>query len=562
MLRRPEQLDSRGRPIDAGDILVLVRRRNSFVTQLVRALKRLGVPVAGTDRMVLTEQLAVMDLMALAQTLLLPEDDLTLATVLKGPLIGLSEAELFELAWQRPGSLWQALQASRFTAASRQLAELMSMVDRVTPQALFSQVLNQGGKRRLLARLGPEAEDPLDEFIALSLTYEQLHPPSLQGFLHWLEQGGTEIKRDLDQGGGAIRIMTVHGAKGLQAPIVFLPDTLQKPKRRAALLWLDEAQATLPLWPVKGGLSQIGEAAQQQRDAAMDAEYRRLLYVAMTRAEDRLYVCGWNNRQQAPADCWYQLIKAGLADIAATVDDAFLAAQGHDPTVLRLQTAQTAAVAARPAAVDLAPPAPLPDWASQPAPPEPEPLRPLAPSQPEPETAPRAAPGGDSDSRARRRGSLIHRLLQHLPERPPAERARAAARFLGRPAWQLSYAEQAEISSEVAAVMQDPRFAALFGPGSRAEVPLIGRWGDRVISGRVDRLVQAGDQLLVVDYKTERQPPAEPPLAYLRQMAAYRGVLACLYPGCQVRCALLWTFGPGWMPLDAGQLDDILAAMA
>ena len=192
----------------------------------------------------------------------------------------------------------------------------MSMVDRVTPQALFSQVLNQGGKRRLLARLGPEAEDPLDEFIALSLTYEQLHPPSLQGFLHWLEQGGTEIKRDLDQGGGAIRIMTVHGAKGLQAPIVFLPDTLQKPKRRAALLWLDEAQATLPLWPVKGGLSQIGEAAQQQRDAAMDAEYRRLLYVAMTRAEDRLYVCGWNNRQQAPADCWYQLIKAGLADAA------------------------------------------------------------------------------------------------------------------------------------------------------------------------------------------------------------------------------------------------------
>jgi ATP-dependent helicase/nuclease subunit A len=509
--------------------------------------------------MVLTEQLAVMDLMALAQVLLLPEDDLTLATLLKGPLIGLSEEELFRLAWNRPASLWQALQRSAFHEAYRFLAELMAKVDRWTPFELFSHCLAHGGKRKLLARLGPEAEDPLDEFLALCLAYQQMHPPSLQGFLHWLEEGGTEIKRDLDRGGGAVRIMTVHGAKGLQAPIVFLPDSLQKPRRRAALLWLD---GQLPLWPVKGGLSAAGRAAQALQDEARDAEYRRLLYVAMTRAEDRLYVCGWNNRQKAPDDCWYALIREGLSGLAEEVEEPILAALGHAPGLLRLAAPQSAAI---PPAAEEAPPAappPLPDWARHRAPPEPVPPRPLAPSRPEPEPPPRAAPVGREESPARRRGSLIHRLLQTLPDLPPEHRPRAAARFVGRPAWGLSYAEQAEIAAEVARVMQDPAFAALFGPASRAEVPLIGQLGGRVVSGRVDRLWVGPDELLVVDFKTDRRPPEQPPPAYLRQMAAYRAVLACLYPGRTVRCALLWTDGPRWMKLDSAALDDALAAMA
>jgi ATP-dependent helicase/nuclease subunit A len=171
MIASGEKLDSKDRPITAGDVLVLVRRRGAFVDQLVKNLKRLGVAVAGADRMVLTEQLAVMDLMALAEVLLLPEDDLTLATVLKSPLIGLSEEELFEIAWNRPGSLWDALRKSRFTEAYAALSALAAKADLWTPHDLFAHVLNQGGKRKLLSRLGPEAEDPLDEFIGLSLAY-------------------------------------------------------------------------------------------------------------------------------------------------------------------------------------------------------------------------------------------------------------------------------------------------------------------------------------------------------------------------------------------------------
>jgi ATP-dependent helicase/nuclease subunit A len=565
MIATGERLESKDRPITAGDVLVLVRRRGAFVDQLVKSLKRLGVAVAGADRMVLTEQLAVMDLMALAETLLLPEDDLTLATVLKGPLIGLTEEELFELAWNRPGSLWESLRKSRFTEAYTTLSDLARLADLWTPHDLFSHVLNRGGKKKLLARLGPEAEDPLDEFIGLTLAYEQMHPPSLQGFLHWLAQGGTEIKRDLDQGGGAIRIMTVHGAKGLQAPIVFLPDTLQKPKRQAGLLWLDGG---LPLWAAgRSGLNQAGRDAQDEQDRARDAEYRRLLYVAMTRAEDRLYVCGWNTRHEPPEDCWYKLIEQGLRPLAEDMQDPFLARHDHDPAVLRLVGRQQGnaepsriAEAAREAA-------PLPAWTRATAPTEPVPPRPLAPSRPEVDPPARSSPASAllADSRhqgGRKRGSLIHRLLQSLPDLPPGQRAEAAVRFLGRSAWGLSYADQAEIAGEVARLMDDPTFAHLFGPGSRAEVPLIGQLGGRVVSGRVDRLVVRPDSVLVVDYKTDRLPPDEPPAAYLRQMAAYRGVLACLYPARIVRCALLWTDGPRWMPLDAAALDDALAAMA
>ena len=555
MIAEGEMLPSKGRPIAAGDIMVLVRRRNRFVDLLVKSLKRLGVPVAGADRMVLTEQLAVMDLMALAQVLLLPEDDLTLASVLKGPLIGLSEEELFELAWQRPGTLWQALQQSRFRDAAAALGDLMAKVDRWTPHELFSHVLGQGGKKRLLARLGPEAEDPIDEFVALTLAFEQSHPPSLQGFLHWLQQGGTEIKRDLDQGEGRVRIMTVHGAKGLQAPILFLPDTLQKPRRRPSLLWLEGG---LPLWPFKGGICGAVQAAQGEQDAARDAEYRRLLYVAMTRAEDRLTLCGYNGRQKAPEDCWYALVRAALEPLAAKIEDQGLHRLGHDAAILRLTAAQTAEVQATAGERAAPPPPPLPDWARSPAPQEPVPPKPLAPSRPEPEPP----PAGGFESAARRRGTLIHRLLQSLPDLAEEQRAKAAARFLGRPAWGLTFAAQAEIAAEVAQVMQDPAFARLFGPGSRAEVPLIGQLGERVVSGRVDRLWVGPDAVLVVDFKTDRLPPRQPPAAYVRQMAAYRGVLACLYPGRAVRCALLWTDGPRWMPLDGHLLDDALAEMA
>ncbi|MDO8605581.1 MAG: double-strand break repair helicase AddA [Phaeospirillum sp.] len=572
-----EPLESKGRPVRAGDILVLVRRRGGFVDDLVRELKSRKVEVAGADRMVLADQMAVMDLVALGNFLLLPDDDLTLATVLKGPLVGLSEDQLFTLAHGRgDAGLWETLKRRilidpDFETAYTTLAELLAQADRLPPHALYARVLGAlGGRRRLLARLGQEAEDPIDEFMALTLAFERAHPPSLQRFLHWLEASAIEIKRDLEQAGrDAVRIMTVHGSKGLQAPIVFLPDTMQVPTRGGKLLWLGDGEDEMLTWPPRADdMDAACRAGAEVRKLAGQREYRRLLYVAMTRAEDRLIVCGWRTRNTPPELCWYNLIRDGIEPLAAEVEDATLAAAAEtgEARILLLTSAQTAPVSGGDAArAATAAPAALPDWARRPAGSEPAPPRPLAPSRPDGEEPPVRSPLAEADGGQRwQRGRLIHRLLQTLPELEPAARGRAMMRFLKRPGWGLETKDQLAIANEVSDIIDHPGLTGLFGPAARAEVPLVGRIGDRIISGRVDRLVVTEAEVLVVDYKTNRRPPPTPeeiPDLYVRQMAAYRLALACIYPRHRVRCALVWTDGPILMEIDAARLDDALAGL-
>jgi len=569
-----QPLASQGRPVRAGDVMVLLRRRGSFVEDLVRELKALEVPVAGADRMVLAEQMAVMDLMALGNFLVLPDDDLTLATVLKSPLVGLTEDELFRLAWNRgEARLWDTLrrrmgEEASFARAYEFLSDLLGKADRLTPHALYAHVLGPlRGKERLVARLGIEAEDPLDEFMALTLAFEQGRAPSLQGFLHWLDSSAVEIKRDLEQGGrDAVRIMTVHGSKGLQAPIVFLPDTLQMPTQGSRLLWLEN---DLLLWPPRAEMND--EVAQAGRDAqklAREREYRRLLYVAMTRAEDQLIVCGWQTKKAPPQGCWYNLMRDALAPQAEEVEDPFLAAQGEtaDGRILRLTCPQEAEPDRKSAAQAARPPsAPLPSWVHIPPEPEPAPPKPLAPSRPDGEEPAARSPLAGADGRRFARGKLIHKLLQSLPDLPADKRAAAAVRFLAKAGPEFDAAERIAIANEASAILDTPAFAPLFAPGSRAEVPIVGLIGEaRAISGQVDRLVVTDTDVLVVDYKTNRRPPsdaADIPDIYIRQMAAYRLALACVYPSHRVRCALVWTDGPILMEIPAARLDDALEDM-
>ncbi|MCH8154530.1 MAG: PD-(D/E)XK nuclease family protein, partial [Proteobacteria bacterium] len=538
------------------------------------------VPVAGLDRMVLPDQLAVMDLVALGRVLLLPEDDLTLATVLKGPLVALSEEQLFTLAYDRKGSLWDSLarhvlRDPAFRAARDHLAGLRARADFVPPYELYSEVLTRDwghgrGRAALLARLGPEAADPIEEFLSLALAYEREHAPSLEGFLHWIEAGKQEVKRDMEHGQDAVRVMTVHGAKGLQAPVVILPDTMQPPKPRGGLFWLDEQDGELPLWPLRKGYDgELVDRVRARAQSVQDQEYRRLLYVALTRAEDRLIVCGWRGKNAAPAGCWYNLVAGALADAAEPADFDFSGEveDGWAGPGRRLRSLQTAVAetdreesgAARAAAA-------LPDWAKAAPPPEPAPPRPLAPSRPTAEEPAVRSPLGPDEGWRFKRGRLIHRLLQSLPDLAPDARRAAAARFLASPAHGLSGDERAEIAEVTMAVLEDSAFAPLFGPGSRAEVPVVGLVGGLVdaggapqaVSGQVDRLVVTAAAVLVVDYKTNRPAPAAEtgvaPL-YLRQMAAYRAVLAGVYPDRRIDCALLWTDGPRLMQLSPAILS-------
>ncbi|WP_299440109.1 double-strand break repair helicase AddA [uncultured Rhodospira sp.] len=564
-----ERLEARDRPIRAGDIMVLVRRRTPFVNDLSRALKGLGVPVAGADRMVLTDQLAVMDLMALGQAMLLPEDDLTLATVLKGPLIGLSEEQLFELAHGRaPGErLWHRLEAragadDAFGAAWKHMHDLMAVADLIPPHELFARVLDTlDGRRNLVARLGPEADDPLDEFMALALAHDRDQPPSLGGFLRALSVAETEVKRDLEHGGQAVRVMTVHGSKGLQAPVVILPDTRGTPPAGDTHVYFDgDGDDALLLWPPRAADREpVTQALEDARRAAQDREYRRLLYVAMTRAEDRLIVCGWNTRKAAPDGCWHALVARGLQGFAVAEDDADLLACGmaaESATVLRHRSDQTRPPRPDDSAMDAAPAdTEAPDWLTRPAPAEPRPSRPLAPSHVRADPPP-VSPVARAERARFQRGILVHRLLQHLPGLAPERRAEAARAWLARPVHELDAATVETLADEVLAVLNHPDLAPVFGPGARAEVPIVGVIGDSVVSGQVDRLLVTDDRVVVVDFKTSRPVPADPtaiPDTYVRQMALYRGVLDQIYPDRAITCALVWTAGPGVMVLDTAR---------
>jgi ATP-dependent helicase/nuclease subunit A len=563
-------------PIRPGDVLVLVRQRGPLFEAIIRALKNAGVPVAGADRLVLTEHIAVMDLIALADALLLPQDDLALASVLKSPLFGLDEEQLFALAWNRTGGLRAALRGKSadspaFAEAAARLERLAAAAAQETPFAFYAHVLGpERGRQRFLARLGPEATDALDEFLNLALDYENRETPSLQGFVAWLRAANAQVKRDMEIARDEVRVMTVHGAKGLEAPVVILADTTTPPagapQHQPRLLPLRPAGAAADapahfVWAVRkdDDVGPMGPARAAVVDAA-ENEYRRLLYVAMTRAADRLVICGATGLTKKPEGCWYDLVAQALKtqcreqpadDGEGTVFRFRKSALAEEPVAAGAVTAESGK-------------RPLPDWLDQDALPEPPAVAPLSPSSAYDETMLIRITGAQSErKKALARGEAVHRLLQSLPDLPREVRVEAARRHLARLA-DFDASERDRMISQVLALLDDNRFAELFMPGSRAEVPIAGRLSPAgrpplAVSGQVDRLAITDNAVLIADYKTNRPAPAAPPGAYVAQLALYRAVLAQLYPNKTIRAALIWTDVPDLIEVSAADLDAALA---
>jgi ATP-dependent helicase/nuclease subunit A len=563
------------RPVRAGDVLVLVRQRGALFEAIIRALKDCGIAVAGADRLKLTEHIAVMDLMVLADALLLPSDDLALATVLKSPLFGLTDDDLFTLAWKRRGTLREELarQAKTnlfFADAHARLEQWEQDPRRETPFAFYAGVLGPGhGRAHMLTRFGTEAADALDEFLNLALDYEARETPSLQGFVAWLRATPTEVKRDMEIARDEVRVMTVHGAKGLEAPVVILADTTTNPAGPypPRLITMPGATADAPdriVWAAARETDVPAMAAARSRAlGAAENEYRRLLYVAMTRAADRLVICGATGQRKRPDGCWYDLVRDALEPIAVAEP-----ADIGEEKALRLRTWRVAEGDAE-APSDGTPASwPCPDWLTRPLAAEAAPAI-VSPSQAIEERPVLAGAGGEERRRALARGSLVHRLLQSLPDIAPERRGAAARRYLERSGTLFDEVERNDMARQVLALMDDPRFAPLAAPGSRAEVPIVGRITRHgrspvSISGQVDRLAVAAQAVLIADYKTNRPAPRrleEVPEAYLVQLALYRAALAELYPGRTLRALLVWTDVPDFMEIPDSILDAALSGV-
>lgn len=596
-LETSELLESQNRPIRASDILILVRKRQPFAGEMVRALKRRRIPVAGADRIVLGEHIAVQDLMTLADFLLLPEDDLALANVLKSPLFSLDDDDLLRFAPERPGLLWTALlkaakSDTRLEPAATQLKRWRAQADFSPPFEFFANLFDRdGGRSRMLGRLGPEAADAIDEFMNLALNYDEQAPPSLQGFVTWLRAGRREIKRDMEHGRDEVRVMTVHGSKGLEAPIVFLPDTCSAPGsgQPGPLVELDPDSMRPGLnetfaWAVRGASkSEPVEAARTREKAERQEEHNRLLYVAMTRARDRLYIGGYEGKSGIAKGSWYEVIEAGLEAHLSETRDATGTRVRH---LASPQTEEHDASSRH--AMTSAEAAPLPEWAARPAPSEPILTVPLAPSRiavsdtddngewasladVRDAMLPPLEPASQSPLYLARddrllRGTITHALLEYLPNVDETLWDETARAFVTARGAELPEAVHDAIVTEALHILNDERFGEAFGPHSRAEVAVVasvahpaGTGPTLRVNGQIDRLVRRPDgSLLIVDYKSNRRPPQSVEStseAYLLQLAAYRIAVQQIFPKAIVEAAFLWTDGPLLMPVPSSLLD-------
>lgn len=564
-------LPGKGRAIRPGDVLVLVQRRGPVFEAIIRELKRAGVAVAGADLLRVGAELAVRDLLAALRVAATPADDLSLAALLRSPIGGMSEAGLYRLAAGRRGTLARALDADPAAPPIRDvLRDLRAQADFLRPYELIQRLLvRHDGRRALIARLGPEADDGIDALLDQALAYERAEPPSLTGFLAWMDGAEVAVKRRMEDGADQVRVMTVHGAKGLESEIVILPDTAARQAGR-----MPPQVARLP-----GGIAgwRVGKddappaiaAAEAARKAEAASENGRLLYVALTRARSWLIVAGAGT---PGPDGWHARVEAGLERLGAAWEET--------PEGSVLAHARGWALAPAAAAAAAAEAAALPGWARRRAPAAAEAATLVSPSL---LGGAHALPGeGADETAARARGVAIHALLEALPARPPADWPDLAARLLPKAAPEAL----AEALGEATALLRDPALAALFGPDALAEVDVVaplpalgpgfgpdfapdfapgfgpGFGKDARVFGRIDRLVVTPERVLAVDFKSNRVEPAAAeatPEAILRQMGAYAAALAAVWPGRRVETAILWTRSRRLMALPPALVAAALA---
>lgn len=542
-------LPSQDRRLEPGDFMILLQKRGTFASLLNRSLRRMTVPVAGLDRLALAKHLAVEDLVALGQALLLPEDDLTLATVLKGPFIGLSEEELYDLAADRGEQrLWAALQAQSHDVASsnqafRQLADLATVALSRPPYEFFCHLLyGNEGLGKLTARMGQEVADPIQEFLTLALSYEREHPPSLEGFLHWFTKGSEEIKRDMDQSHGEVRIMTVHGSKGLQSPVVILADAHLPGNFRETFFWKGSSHNENLIWvPSSEQDSKESRVLRNRARGEIEEEKHRLLYVGLTRAEDRLWITGIKPKKSSKDPTWHSICENSLEEMGAQIKQ-----QSEDKVLCLINNMSERPISPdlKASPTEIKQPDALPKWFEQQPQAEPSPPSPLAASRPEEEPAGNSPLKQLGRTTGIKRGILTHTLLEHLPMLPSDQWGRACDHFLSKPGHKIEAGIQSEIKKEVLAVLRHPEFGRLFSKESQTEVPLVGLVGNDVMSGRIDRLLVEDNEVLILDYKTNRPSPISSdrvPQVYQKQLRNYKELLQPIYPGKTIRTFLLWT---------------------
>lgn len=551
------------RPVHAGDFLILVQKRGVLFRAIIKELKARALNVAGADRLEVGEELAVKDILSLLKFAATPEDNLSLAEAMRSPLLNITEGELFTLAHGRKATLWQSFreQKQQFPAASAVIYDVLNVADWVRPFELIDRVLTfHKGRQNLLDRLGEEAEDGIDELLSQAMRYEQIEAPTLTGFLNWFASGKVEIKREMDSTAGQIRVMTVHASKGLEAPVVILPDTANTRNRNDSEI-IPLTSGVTERSEVTGWKSRKEDANQAERDALdakkdLDQEERlRLLYVALTRAESWLVICGAGKLSKT-GNPWYSLVSAGMKNAGATeTEDGLLLQNQFWPDEI-----------AKVEGIEKPPVNETPTWITFPAPTPKAREKTLSPSDlGGAKVLPSDSAGLDEET-AKKRGTLIHLLLEHLPNKPQVKWDILAQDIIRKYDNRATDTEIKELQQHVARVLTTKALEPVFDPETLAEVAItaqIPELGGKRIYGTIDRLLVSGTKVLAVDFKSNKAVPQTPhdvPDGLLRQMGAYLSALRSVYPKHEIEIAILWTETQHLMLLNHDIVIDALKA--
>lgn len=474
--------------VSPSDFLILIQRRHRFLYQLIRSLKRYGVPVMGADRYELKDDLIIKDMMALCRFLLFPYDNFSLVTVLLSPLVGWPYEKILPLLQHNPHQpLWQKLSKDPTLGILR---DWLKKTDHIHPSELLFEIIKAPLRQEAIKeRLGIQAIESLDALLETVLAYEADHVASLQDFIEWFENQSVIIKRDVAQNPrDQVRMMTVHGAKGLQAPIVILPDTLRIPDRPP--LFLEEGGELILN---KGGkyLHPYLQELHQLHQTKTQEEYQRLLYVALTRAENHLVIAGWANKAAVPFECWYhwleQVIPQTQASFPGPQSCPRLTPLFQDPNhFLAYQR---------------------PEFMDKPVPYD---------KRHDFETAVDPAPVSKGQNEiAFREGKKIHQALEN-------------------------YMLTRQPSPLIQNILAIPLLKELLDQ-AYPEVPLIGMLEGQLYSVRLDCLVGDKNSIKIIDFKSDRQLPDRIPSSYQAQLVLYKRLAEKIFTDKKIETYILWT---------------------
>ncbi len=570
-LKNKRPLAQRGRAIKESDILILVQKRNVLFHEIIRALKKKNIKTPGSDKLLLSSHIVVLDLLALADILLNPNDDLNLAAILRSPLFEVSEDELFKIAHNRnKTSLWQSLKNSPILSAKKAFKDLNQWRNRLDfdrPYELFAQILYaKGGLKKYHTRLGSEVDDVIFEFLDFALAHENDRQPSLQGFLDFMRQSEIFIKRNLSEKDAGVRIMTVHGAKGLEAPIVILADAVSTPdirKSNKLINFINQPNGvSLVHSSKKEDYCENSIFLYEENINSEKQEYWRKLYVAMTRAEDELYVTGALSKTGKIENSWYGAIKNALKG-----DCIISEMQGEDisPEIITFPKNLEKIIPLKIKEEEIKKPFFPVKIKEYITPKATEIIRPsLAYDKSEEIFEINISLKIDADL-ARKKGISLHVLLEHLPKIEKNKQKDIAKRALEillpneKPLYD-------EIINQALDILNSEKTSFLFGKNSRAEMPFLfdaKKNNNQIkIAGRFDRIIIEENKVLLIDFKSDNNPPTlEQDIneQYLTQMGLYYLAGEKLFPDKKIEIAIFWTSNQNFMPISKNEIKKHIA---